>query len=62
MVLTLGDLFWPTGTGRGLQVGEDILFDKDDKDEVAKEGNLGKYTGGEVTYPAPRDYNVAPAL
>jgi hypothetical protein len=43
-------------------VGEDILFDEDDEDEVAKEGNLGKYTGGEVTYQAPRDYNVALAL
>jgi len=31
-------------------VGEDILFNKDNKDKVAKEGNLGKYTGGEVTY------------
>jgi len=28
-------------------VGEDILFDEDDEDEAAKEGNLGKYTGGE---------------
>jgi hypothetical protein len=41
VVLTPGDLFWPTGTGRRLQVGEDILFDEDDKDEVAKEANLG---------------------
>jgi hypothetical protein len=24
-------------------VGEDILFDEDDEDGVAKEGNLGKY-------------------
>jgi hypothetical protein len=35
------DIFRPTDIDRSLKVGEDILVDENDKDEVVKERKLG---------------------